>query len=513
LRRLFGTPGLALVFLVLSLVKIAHHEMWRDELEYWDAARQSRSLAELRQNTRYMGQPPLGHLVLYSLSRLTRDPRAMQLLNVLIVTVAVTIVAALAPWPAAFNWLFALGYFPFFEYGTISRHYALSLLLLVAFCAAYGRAQRLSMPAAGFGFLLALSNFHSTIIVIAIVIAGGAELVWERRRPTLGELSGTGLLLLGIAVSVAFARPPSDSRFLHAWGEGFKAAQLWSSLGLIWNGWAPLPALHPPIWNRNLLDIAPTLKALLGLALLASFSVALRRFVQPLVLLVSGTVGLLVFSVLQRGSSARHCGLIYLVLVAALWLAGTRGPVLRPWVGRLFGALLVAQVVGGLSMSYQDLVLPFSSGVATARYLRESSLDSLPIVGQREDIVALVAALLDRPFYFPASHRWTTRAEGNRARRPVTRHDLGKEMLRLSYARKSDVIAVMSYRLEPLGRLELLRCFEGSIIREDFCVYRARRPNAKQRRRSRPGISGILRSSSKEARDASHRSLWSDPGA
>jgi len=183
------------------------------------------------------------------------------------------------------------------------------------------------------------------------------------------------------------------------------------------------------------------------------------------------------------------------------------------WISILFGALLVAQVVGGLSMSYQDLVLPFSSGVATARYLRESSLDSLPIVGQREDIVALVAALLDRPFYFPASHRWTTRAEGNRARRPVTRHDLGKEMLRLSYARKSDVIAVMSYRLEPLGRLELLRCFEGSIIREDFCVYRARRPNAKQRRRSRPGISGILRSSSKEARDASHRSLWSDPGA
>ena len=64
----------------------------------------------------------------------------------------------------------------------------------------------------------------------------------------------------------------------------------------------------------------------------------------------------------------------------------------------------------------------------------------------------------------------------------MTRQALGAELLRLSYARKSDAIAVLSYPLEPLGRLELLRCFDGSIVREDFCVYRAPRPNARRRR-------------------------------
>jgi hypothetical protein len=365
----------------------------------------------------------------------------------------------------------------------------------VAFCAAFCRSHRLTWPAAGLGFLLALSNFHSTIIAIAIAIACAAELVWERRRPTPGEVSRTALLVLGIAVSVALARPPSDSRFLQPWGQGLGVERVWGSLGLLWNGYLPLPALRPPLWNRNLLDLAPSLKAFLGLALLAACSLALRRLAQPLVLFVSGTAGLLLFSALQRGSSARHCGLLYLVLVAALWLEGARRPTPQPWVGRLFGTLLVAQLVGGLYMSYQDLVLPFSNSVATAEYLREAHLSSLPIVGQREDVVAVVAALLDRPFYFPASRRWATRAEGNQTRRPVTRQGLGAEILRLGYARNSDVIAVLSYPLEPLGRLALLRCFDGSIVREDFCVYRAPRPTTKRRRRSRApaGISGILR--------------------
>lgn len=475
------TPGITLAFLVLSLVKIAHHEMWRDELEYWDAARQSRSLVELRENTRYMGQPPLGHLVLYSLSRVTRDPRAMQVLNVLIVTGAVAIVSAFAPWSTPWKWLFAFGYFPFFEYGTISRHYALSLLLVVAFCAVFSRSHRLSLPTAGLGFLLALSNFHSTIIVIAIAIACSAEVLWERRRPTPGELLGILFLILGIASSVALAKPPGDSRFLRPWDQGLDVARVWGSLGLLWNGYLPLPALHPPLWNRNLLDLAPTLKVLLSLALLASISLAVRRFMLPLLLFVSGTAGLLLFSVLQRGGSARHCGLLYLVLVATLWLAWARGAALWPWVRWLFGTLLVAQLVGGLYMSYQDLALPFSNGVATAEYLRDANLTSLPIVGQREDVVSVVAALLDQPFYFPATRRWATRAEGNLAGRPVTRQALGTEILRLSYAQKSDVVAVLSYPLEPVGRLELLRCFEGSIVREDFCVYRAPRPTAKRR--------------------------------
>lgn len=483
LRRLVGTPGISLVFLVLSLVKIAHHEMWRDELEYWDAARQSRSLTELRENTRYIGQPPLGHLVLYAVSRLTRDPRAMQLLNVVTATAAVTVVSAFAPWTMPCKWLFAFGYFPFFEYGTISRYYALSLLLVVAFCAVFGRSQRLTLPAAAIGFLLALSTFHSTIIVIAIVIACSAEVLWERRRPAPDEWLGILLLILGIAISVALAIPPRDSRFLQPWSQGWEAARLWRWFGLIWNAYLPLPALRPPLWNRNLLDFAPNLKAVLGLALLASVALAVRRVTLPLMLFCSGTIGLLLFGVLQWGGAARHSGLLYLVLVATLWLAGIRATALRPWVSRLFGTVLAAQLVGGLFMSYQDLVRPFSNSVATAEYLRGARLTRLPIVGHKEDVVSVVAGLLDRPFYFPASRRWATRAVANLARRPVTRRGLAAAILRLSNARKRDVIAVLSYPLEPLGRLELLRCFDGSIVREDFCVYRAPRPSARRRRR------------------------------
>lgn len=74
-------------------------------------------------------QPLTTHLPFYVASRFTRDPFAMQVLNVVEMTAAVAVVAFAAPWPLLYSALFAVGYFPFFEYGTISRHYSLPLLI------------------------------------------------------------------------------------------------------------------------------------------------------------------------------------------------------------------------------------------------------------------------------------------------------------------------------------------------------------------------------------------------
>jgi hypothetical protein len=51
---------ITVLFFLLSLNTILHHEMWRDELQAWLIARDSDSIAQLFfQNLRYEGHPGL----------------------------------------------------------------------------------------------------------------------------------------------------------------------------------------------------------------------------------------------------------------------------------------------------------------------------------------------------------------------------------------------------------------------------------------------------------------------
>ena len=58
-RRLALPLACVALFLVLGAVNLAHHEMWRDELQHWTIARLSRTPMELYRNTRYEGTPLL----------------------------------------------------------------------------------------------------------------------------------------------------------------------------------------------------------------------------------------------------------------------------------------------------------------------------------------------------------------------------------------------------------------------------------------------------------------------
>jgi hypothetical protein len=69
------------IFFVVVALGMAHHEPWRDELQAWMIARDSGSLPELFQNIRYEGHPAGWHLLLFVLSRVTRNPAAMQNLD------------------------------------------------------------------------------------------------------------------------------------------------------------------------------------------------------------------------------------------------------------------------------------------------------------------------------------------------------------------------------------------------------------------------------------------------
>ena len=126
--------ALAVFAAVLALL-LAHHEMWRDELQAWLLARDSGSLAMLWQNSRYEGHPLLWHLMLFPVAHLAARPEAMQVLHWMIAVGVAALVLLRSPFPAWARVMVVFSYFPLYEYGTISRNYALGMLLLFVFCA------------------------------------------------------------------------------------------------------------------------------------------------------------------------------------------------------------------------------------------------------------------------------------------------------------------------------------------------------------------------------------------
>src|SRR5262249_14283198 len=75
------------------------HAMWFDEVQAWNIARASRSLSALWTNLRYEGHPALWYLVLYALTRVTGDPRAMQVAEWCVMCLTFPVVLFRAPFP------------------------------------------------------------------------------------------------------------------------------------------------------------------------------------------------------------------------------------------------------------------------------------------------------------------------------------------------------------------------------------------------------------------------------
>ena len=132
-RDLYYAIGITTLFLIVGGYGAAHHEMWRDEIQAWLLARDSTSVFDLLANMKYEGHPPLWHLCLMPLTRITHSPIIMQVFHLLIAATTVFLFTRYAPFHWIHKFLFAFGYFALYEYAIIARNYALGLLLITIF--------------------------------------------------------------------------------------------------------------------------------------------------------------------------------------------------------------------------------------------------------------------------------------------------------------------------------------------------------------------------------------------
>ncbi len=394
----------AACFGVLLAFGLARHGLWRDELQGWAIVRHSASPWALLHNLRYEGQPPLWYLLLWLPAHATASTLALQGMQWAIATATVLLFAWHAPFPRWLRVLFALGYFPLFEYGVLSRSYSLGLLLVVAALILAGRRPRRCGVIGGLLGLLALTSVYGVMLAVAIGLGLAADRAatdaWRIRDRT--SRAGAALLLVGAALSICLVRPPADGLY-SAWRTAFDSHALSQVLCAPWRALVPVPAIQSSWWNTNLFDSSLNLQMLLGLAVVVTVTLVLRRLRAALVIWVSTLV---VFTGLSYGRALplgqRQIGTLYIAFVAATWIGCSNRELIRTKsVRRLVAIVFVVQAVVGVGAFAMASSHTFTDAQATARWIAHHERRDVVLVGDNAAILSSVAYRLDRPIVFP----------------------------------------------------------------------------------------------------------------
>jgi len=477
---------LVAVFLALSLLKAVTHEMWRDEIATWALARESGTLWELFHNSRYGGHPCLWSILVYLLNRLTDDPFAIQVLNVLLATIAVWVMARSAPWSPWQKAALASGYYLFFEYNTIARPYSLGLLFTFVACTLLCAPRpRWGLLAATL-FLLAQTTVYGVILACAISASALIIFVNElrdgqvSRRELIGFAASSLAVLLGLFLSAASMLPPPDIGFAVGWRTEIDPWVMGRSLTRLWRAFVPIPQFQLQFWNTNILEDHRPLQAFLGLLLLIGAGLFLRRNRPAFALWFTGTCGLLLFTYLKYDGYQRHHGNLFVVFLAAWWIRDGRRDAPPSSHGSRFdrtawlpvAVILCSQSVAGIYASVMDVVHPFSMSGEVARYIAEHGRDAI-VVADADHAGVAVAARLKRPLYYVTSGELRIRIEYNeRRRKRVSAAEIYAAAANLQAADRRDVLLLLNHPMPSRPGFRLLRTFDGAIcVSEEYDLF------------------------------------------
>jgi len=491
-----------LVFFVLTLFNILHHEMWRDEFEFWMRARDANSLLDLIKNMRYTGHPMLWSLILYPITGVTRNPLAMQMAHLLVATFSAFIFLRFAPFNKLLRGLFIFGYFPFFEYATISRNYAVGILFLFIFCAYFGKdfKKRSYILLSVILFLMCQCNAFSAILAIALGIAIFLEPALLKNFTVYrsGRFYASILIFTaGLAISIIQMIPPADSVFYHPNTTArIILIGIAASISHLWDAFIPIPRIEPTFWNTNILTYLPvqrdmisalSLIASLGL-FLCSLCIVVRKKI-PAVYYILGVVGVTAFCSIFYEGFLRHKAHYYFAFVTAMWI-GSYYPTKEfeiPSVDRFFGFfeknksyfMTVVFSIGVVSASIAntlDYTYPFSASKEAADYIKQNNLQNMAIAGHVDYAAEAVSGYLDKPLYYPAENRigsfelWTN----NRRNMNVAK---ALEVIRhFSDTVKDDVLLVLNdppphFKIRQYG-LVPVKSFPTCTVRDEcFFLY------------------------------------------
>ena len=325
--------GLAVTFFVLNLTAVLQHAMWRDEWYVWLFVRNCPSLAAILHEIWHTGRPVGWYVCCWFVNLFGGYPLNLKILHVLVSTGTVYLVAHYSPFTRFQKALFALSYYPFYEFGTILRDYDAELFLIVLAVVFFSASRR--RPIA-FGVALALLfqiNAFGILIGLALGLAYVFDLWWSRaakdeRLPMRHILIGMTIAAVSLGVACWVMQTPKDTKYLlGVFPYTPLSSRLFESIAYFWRGCFPIP--FDGVWNSNFLDPWPALEFVLGVILIVAIAGLLLQ--RPTAMIFYGvgilaTIAFLCYLVLVANiNQIRYQGHFFVVVLVALWLSW-RGP-------------------------------------------------------------------------------------------------------------------------------------------------------------------------------------------
>lgn len=477
--------ALPVLVAVLGLIGVLNHSMWRDEMNVWLIARDSASWGELIENIHYdRAHPGLWHLLVVGLYHSFGNPVAMQIFHWLLGVGSVVLIWVFSPFRRWQKWLLCFGYLPFYEHMLIARNYAVGMLALFAICTLWPWRRRSYLPLALLITLLANSNVYGLLIAIALGLTLGIELITDVTMPRRWLDIGTSaiIILIGCGISLYFILPPSDvaDQALGTYVTGFDLKQLLKTLGRLFAGYYTII----PDGSRYV-DLILCAAIALGSAGLVVLRLVRQPYALSFYLLANGLILAFTYAKFMP-SAVRHFGNLYLVLLAALWIAhhypprtklsplGRWGLRSRRWYGHMLATILVFHLGAGLYFFTTDLRVPYSAGRAAAAYMRQTGLENEFIVASRDAQMASLSGYLGRPFYYPERQATGSYTLFFKGRRQEVEQSEVLTQARELLLQQDKILLVLSDELaaDTLGlAVEPIRDFQESWQDEQYYLY------------------------------------------
>lgn len=392
------------LYAVLVLFGVWHHEPWRDEAHPWNAAKED-SLWQIIESVRYSPTPILWTFLLIPFAKLGFPYITMSLLHGSVAIVSMGLLLFISRLPLGLKMLIPFSYYMAYEYAIVSRQYVLTIALL--FCIAILYKSQLKKP-----------------LLYAVCIA----LLFQTN---IYSFLPAGLLSFLFCIKLIKHKVPRAVSIIAIILVG--ASALWTFVAYIphpqgVNQMAPRDALEElprvgvnaissSMFSKAIVSVHPIVSSVILMTTVLVFGLLLIliKVNKELMLLAGSSFFWLLYTNLYlHGGTLRHHGLFFVYLLFIMWLSPvyTRSNTLAFILQRTqyvaLAMLILISMIGTAYAYSMDYTYSFSGAKDMATYIHKHALlDKDMVFVTAGDTEALLPYIPKKEFWYPEIHSFT----------------------------------------------------------------------------------------------------------